>query len=132
MGQAAHAAKVSKTTIRRAIENGRLSASRQDDGSYAIDPAELHRVFPLSSDASGTVARSVTANDTGALQVEVEMLRERLAEKDGVIADLREDRDHWRAQAEQATRLLTDQRPAAQPDVRRRRRWWPFGKQASG
>jgi hypothetical protein len=66
------------------------------------------------------VARSITANHTGALQVEVEMLRERLAEKDGVIADLREDR-HWRAQAEQATRLLTDQRPA------KRRKWWPWG-----
>jgi hypothetical protein len=32
------------------------------------------------------------------------------------------DRDHWRSQAEQATRLLTDLRPAAQPDGRRG--WW--------
>jgi hypothetical protein len=31
------------------------------------------------------------------------------------------DRDRWRAQAEQATRLLTDQRPE------RRRKWWPWG-----
>ena len=36
------------------------------------------------------------------------MLHERLDEKDAVIADLREDRDHWRAQAERATRLYAD------------------------
>ena len=48
------------------------------------------------------------------------MLHERLDEKDAVIADLREDRDHWRAQAEQATRLLTD------PRLARRRKWWPW------
>ena len=46
LGQAARAANVSKTTIQRAIKSGRLSASRQLDGSYLIDPAELHRVFP--------------------------------------------------------------------------------------
>jgi hypothetical protein len=89
LGQAAKAAGVSKTTLRRAIENGRLSASRNDDGSYEIDPAELHRAFPSHSDGSGTMARSVTVNGTGGLQVEVEMLRERLTEKDDVIRDLR-------------------------------------------
>ena len=41
------------------------------------------------------------------------MLRERLVEKDAVIAELHEDRNHWRAQAEQAARLLTDQRPGS-------------------
>jgi hypothetical protein len=122
LGTAARAAVVSKTTIRRAIEKGRLSATRRDDGSYEIDPAELHRAFPGHGDAAGTMARSVTANDTGELRVEVEMLRERLEEKDAVISDLREDRDHWRAQAEQATRLLTDQRPTAQPAESRG--WW--------
>jgi helix-turn-helix protein len=122
LGQAAKAATVSKTTIQRAIKSGRLSASRQLDGSYVIDPAELHRVFPRDGNGDGEVASSVTVNATGELRVEVEMLRERLDEKDAVIADLREDRDHWRAQAEQATRLLTDQRPAVQPEGRRG--WW--------
>ena len=122
LGQAAKAASVSKTTIQRAIKSGRVSASRQSDGSYVIDPAELHRVFPSDGNGDGEMASSVTVNVTGELRVEVEMLRERLTEKDAVIADLREDRDHWRAQAEQATRLLTDQRPAVQPDVRRG--WW--------
>ena len=122
LGQAAKAADVSKTTIQRAIKSGRLSASRQDDGSYIIDPAELHRVFPRAGNADSEMASSVTSNATGELRVEVEMLRERLAEKDArladkdaTIADLREDRDRWR---EQATRLL----PAPQPSERRG--WW--------
>ena len=128
LGQAARAADVSKTTIQRAIKSGRLSASRQQDGSYVIDPSELHRTFPRDGNADGEMKQSVTVNAAWELRVEVEMLRERLSEKDEVIADLREDRDHWRAQAEQATRLLTDQRPAPQPDARRG--WWrrPFGK----
>lgn len=126
LGEAAKAANVSKTTIRRAIQAGRLSASRQDDGSYVIDPAELHRAFPGSSDGSGTLARSVTASDTGELQVEVEMLREHLALLKDERDDLRErlDRaDEERRQAqERLTALLTDQRPAT-----RRRKLWPWG-----
>jgi hypothetical protein len=125
LGQAAKAAGVSKTTLRRAIENGRLSASRNDDGSYEIDPAELHRAFPSHSDGSGTMARSVTVNGTGGLQVEVEMLRERLTEKDDVIRDLRARLDAEAEERRQAqarlTALLTDQRPT------RLRKWWPWG-----
>ena len=43
---AAAQAGVSKTTILQAIRSGRLSAPRNDDGGYAIDPSELFRVYP--------------------------------------------------------------------------------------
>src|SRR4051794_41966226 len=49
---AAREAGVSKTSILRAIQSGRMSAPRKDDGGYAIDPSELFRVFepkPLSA-----------------------------------------------------------------------------------
>ena len=42
------------------------------------------------------------------LQARLEAAHERLADKEAVIADLREDRDRWR---QQATALLADQRP---------------------
>jgi hypothetical protein len=129
LGQAAKAAGVSKTTMRRAIDRGRVSATRREDGSYEIDPAELQRAFPAvpvtprSGNGSGTMARSVTPSDTGGLRVEVEMLRERLAEKDATIDDLRQrlDRseDERRQAQERVTALLTDQRPPAE-----RRGWW--------
>jgi excisionase family DNA binding protein len=34
-----------RSTILRAIETGRLSATRDDRGHYLIDPAELERVY---------------------------------------------------------------------------------------
>lgn len=44
--RAAREAGLSKSTISRAIKAGRLSAGRQEDGTYLIDPAELFRVYP--------------------------------------------------------------------------------------
>lgn len=125
LGQAAKAAAVSKTTIQRAIKSGRLSAAaRQPDGSYVIDPAELHRVFPRDGDGDGEMASFVTVSETGGLRGEVEMLRERLAEKDETIGDLRRRLDDSEAERRQAqerlTALLTDQRPT------RRRSWWSW------
>ena len=46
LGQAAKASGKAKVTLARAIKSGRFSASRTEDGSYVIDPAELHRVYP--------------------------------------------------------------------------------------
>ena len=124
LGQAAKAADVSKTTIQRAIKSGRISASRQGDGSYVIDPAELHRAFPRDGHPDGEMKQSVTATATGALRVEVEMLREQLAMLKDERNDLRTERDRLlfviETQAAQV-KQLTDQRPA------RRRRWWPWG-----
>ena len=122
LGEAAKATGKSKPTISRAIKNGTVSASRNDDGSYSIEPVELHRVFPMiggTSNDTGTKETHETPNDRRALQVEIDLLRERLAErdqhtaerlaeKDAQIADLRSDRDSWR---QQATALLSDQRP---------------------
>jgi hypothetical protein len=121
LGMAAKAAGVSKSTLRRAIDAGRLSATRRDDGSYEIDPAELHRVFPRSSAGTSEMARSDTAVGTGALQVEVDLLRERLVDKEAVIDDLRRRLDAEAEERRRLTALLTDQRPP------RRRRWWSWG-----
>jgi hypothetical protein len=45
LGEAAEKARTSKVDIWRAIREGRLSAQRTNDGGFAIDPAELFRVF---------------------------------------------------------------------------------------
>lgn len=128
--KAAELAGVSVPTITRAIKSGRLSARKLDDGKgYEIDGAELARVFPLkpvSNDTPNTLSRE-TPNETGVLEVEVKMLRERLADTQAVVDDLREDRDRWRDMAETTTRLL----PAPAPQTaqeRPRRSWWPFGR----
>ena len=46
LGDAAKATGLSKPTISKAIKTGRLSATKNPNGSYSIDPSELHRVYP--------------------------------------------------------------------------------------
>jgi len=124
MLEAAKEAGTSKASIWRAIKSGRLSATRQDDGTYSIDPAELFRVYPKRV-ANGGLKQTETAPETGetaetspvtaaqaALEVEVRMLREMLGRMEEAHRREREalqgERNSWRAQTE---RLLTDQRP---------------------
>lgn len=120
LAKAAEAAGVSRTTLRRAIHSGRLSATRLEDGSYEVEPSELARVFPRPADSSAPAARHGEANDTGALRVENELLRERLADKDAVIDDLRRRLDAEAEERRQLTLLLTG------PE--KRRWWWWRGK----
>lgn len=46
LGEAEKEVGVTKSTISRAIKDGRLSANRNEHGHYQIDPAELFRVYP--------------------------------------------------------------------------------------
>jgi hypothetical protein len=140
-----------QSTIHRAMKSGRLSYQTSDTGERLIDTSELDRVFPIQAPASDTEsarndAPSLQRNETQvALHAQLEterakvaLLQERVADKEGVITDLREDRDRWRAQAEKTTLLLTDQRqqqeareqPSPPSALPHRRRWWPFGKPA--
>lgn len=123
LGQAARAAGVGKTTLARAIRSGRLSATRQEGGGYVIDAAELARVYPLVIPATVTAtpdsvhrATPAATPATVAVDGQVAALREMLARADQYANELRADRDAWRAQAEAAQRLITDQRP--------RPSWW--------
>jgi excisionase family DNA binding protein len=119
---------VTKSTILRAIQRGRLSAARDDDGNYRIEAAELFRVYEprtTRTDAqAGAAGQDAPAGGTGAtaLQAEIEGLRAQLAlmrehagaERDqhrALVDDLRAQRDSWQKQAETSQRLLADQRP---------------------
>lgn len=94
--QAAKATGRSKSTIHRAIKSGRLSAARQDDGSYAIQPAELFRAFPTEPQEPPEMGQSGTGDepkntDDGAavLAVKVAMLSEQLERERDTVEDLR-------------------------------------------
>ena len=121
LGQAARMAGVGKTTLARAIKSGRMSASRSDEGSYRIEPAELHRVYPIPAvaqdgGATGEMVRHATpATVADAISDRlVAVLREQLADLRQDRDDLRQDRDSWKQQAakwqqqaEAVGRLLT-------------------------
>lgn len=118
LGEAAKATGISKPTLSRAIKNGKISAVQREDGSYQIDPAELHRVYPAKTGetVAGGVGRATHETD---LLLKIRELETRL---DGTLSQLQRereistslerDRDHWR---QQATALLTDQRPKERP-----------------
>ena len=137
LGEAAKATGKSKPTIQRAIKNGRISAKKNDNGTYVIDPAELHRVFDpvtVNSNGNGTmkqsVTSSVTSNDNDMLQREIEVLREQLNREHETVKDLRqrldETNDERRRVTEQLTGLLTHQqeRKTSEPAPGRIRRAW--------
>ena len=114
LGEAAKATGKSKATISKAIKIGRISASKDETGTFRIDPSELHRVYPATVHSEreetlvDTEKQQGKTPDIRELQARLEAAHERLSDRDAVIADLREDRDKWR---QQATALLADQSP---------------------
>jgi hypothetical protein len=132
--QAATATGKAIPTITRAIKSGKISAERTDSGGYLIDPAELHRVFPpvtRKGDETPPMLGHETSNESGVLEAELKVLRERLTDKDDVIADLRKRLDQEGEERRRLTAMITDQRafPAYTEAVEPpRRRWWSFGR----
>lgn len=82
--EAAHVAGVSRRTIQRSIQSGRLSTATTATGERAIDTAELLRVFgPLRqapSDTPAPMSQPVATNDAPDTVTEtlIEVLREQL------------------------------------------------------
>ena len=116
LGQAAKATGKAKVTLARAIKNGRISAARGPDGSYAIDPSELLRVYPLTGELPGDMERSVPptelVSEPGASPGEVAALHARIAEQAETIRDLRNRLDQEVEERRRMLALLTGpQRP---------------------
>ena len=128
LGQAAKAVGMSKTSILRSIKAGRISAGRDELGQWAIEPCELHRVYPPLTDdtatGNGPEERGVTGGETALTQANTRatLAEARLSDVKSMLDDIREQRDRWQQQAERLAALaITDQRkePApAQPQ------WW--------
>lgn len=118
LSQAAKLTGKSKSTINRAIKSGKISATRHEDGTYSIDPAELARAFDVEP-LEGTKRRDADLDGTRLLE-RITALEAMLNREREISADLKEDRDRWR---QQATALLTDQRLTTTTS-----RWWSWRK----
>ena len=128
LGQAAKATGLSRSTILRSIKAGKISATRSErTNDWTIDPAELHRLYPVKPSADHAADRVTTngaiASDTAATalhEAQVAALKDVADLLRRQLDDVRSDRDHWR---EIAGRLsITDQ--TAQPAQRKSRWWW--------
>ncbi len=115
--QAAKETGKSVPTITRAIKSGKISAEKNANGGYEIDPAELFRVFPAKTRGGGNVTPSVlpfeTPNVTSALEVEIKFLREKvtvreeqLREKAEMIENLSNKLDKAQGTIDKQTLLI--------------------------
>ena len=141
--QAARACGKNKSTILNAIKKGRLSASRDDLGNWQIDPAELSRVYPPT-----TQMVEIEQVETGLETLKIKLLEEKIKLLEQVVTDLQEDKKAARADVMQwqglAARLSdqlkqlappsqeggaiidADQQPAQKAAGGQRGGFWPF------
>lgn len=104
IGQAAKATGKSKSTIFRAIKNGRISASRDDNGDFDIDPSELHRVFPKVWE--NVPQNAATEPPSVPAEREIELLQEQLAREREFSRDLARRLDESEAERRKLTVML--------------------------
>lgn len=106
-----------RSAVFKAIKSGRLSATKDAQGHFVIDPAELHRVYSGNMHQVNQSEQLETVKETQEavfLRRENEILRQQIEAGREQIVDLKTDRDHWR---KQATMLLTHQ-PEKQRDIK--------------
>ncbi|TGN42971.1 DNA-binding protein [Paracoccus liaowanqingii] len=147
ISQAAKETGLSKSTISRAIKAGRVSALRQDDGAYLIEPAELFRVYPRevaqpSPDAHHEAVRNPHEEAYATPSHDVEILRVKLAMTEALLQQERENSKRQQETVEDLRRRLDAASEKvlalAQPSSEARRdaprnppqprRWWSWKK----
>jgi hypothetical protein len=95
LGTAANACGLNKSTVQRAIKAGKISATRDEHGQWQIDPAEMHRVYPLvasNPEEQRSEQRYAPVQHRDRTDELVAELRARLD-------DIRNERDHARTDA---------------------------------
>jgi predicted RNase H-like nuclease (RuvC/YqgF family) len=113
LGTAAKATGKSKSTISRDIKNGKISAIHRDNGSYEIDPSELHRVYPAvscNSSRNGSIEdieTHGTGSESRAIKAEVDGLREQIELLKNERNDLRRRLDQESEERRKLTMMLT-------------------------
>ena len=109
LSKAAEATGKNKTTIQRAIKNGKISAIKGEIGSYEIDPAELHRVFPPT--VAQRVAQHPQSNDTQQEKFpSINSTLARILELEKELAVAREHANGLEAQKDQMSDTINDLR----------------------
>lgn len=99
LGKAAIEAGKSKPTILKALKTGRLSGVKVG-AEWQIESSELFRVYPPIAKVNDNYSHQVNHLEN---LLEVAVLQAKLDAAHQLIEDLKDDREHWR---QQANRLL--------------------------
>jgi hypothetical protein len=129
LGQAAQHAQISKSYLSKLIRTGKITAERQPNGEFRIDPSELDRIPAIRAQGrtENTGRERSDTQEKTAWDRKRDLFMMLLQDREHQIQDLRQERDAWQQQAERAqqTLLLT---AGAQPKEPPAKRWWRWGK----
>ena len=104
LNQAAKAAGKSKSALLAAMRSGRFSASKDEQGYYQIDPAELFRVYPPTGSLSGSQLDTGTATNpistAHSTTQEAAIWREKAELMERIIKATEAERDDLKAERE--------------------------------
>ncbi|NDB59127.1 hypothetical protein EB001_11840 [bacterium] len=110
---AAKATGMSKSAMLRAIQRGTLSAVRDEHGVWAIQPAELFRVYkPASlsttdnSTALGQDTAPIAPHADAELSSKLAAAEASLAALNQLLSEVKQSRDDWKQQALVKDQLL--------------------------
>lgn len=120
LGEAARATGKSKAAISQAISSNKISATKDANGRYQIDPAELHRLYPTQKTIPNESSYLFTPDQT----VKIERLKATVEGLERLCRQIEGERDSLRDQNIRLTALLTDQRQQAEQPPRRSRWQW--------
>jgi excisionase family DNA binding protein len=115
LGQAAKQAGISKSYLSKLIKTGKISAERQPNGEFRIDPSELDRLPHIRRVNTQQKQMDTPPPPPDAWLKEREALLALVNALNNQVNDLREQRDVWQHQAERL--LLT-------MPTKPRQRWW--------
>jgi excisionase family DNA binding protein len=116
LAQAAQATGLNRSTVLRAIKSGRISGTRDDLGAWAVEPVELHRIFP-PAEAVPKAMPQLAQPDTE-LHIRLALAEEKLGDLKAQLEDMRSQRDKWQTQAERLAALPAPATP--------KQSWWAW------
>jgi len=97
---------MTKAGIIKAIHKGKLSATRNDNDEFVIDPAELFRVYepaPTNGNSDPKVDDDAEDSAEEGYRQQLTLLERIIRDKEAVIADARETISDLRGRLDQST-----------------------------
>ena len=98
LSECCHLTGLSRSALLKAIKRGRISATKDErNGQWAIDSAELSRVYTIKSQGD----TQPTPNDT-----ESALMAEKIRTAEALLAQVREERDYLRRRIDEETNAI--------------------------
>ena len=129
LSQAAKEARISKSTLSKALARGRMTALRREDGSFQIEASELFRVFPRKPEELGDTGeqdeqpervQQPRGAEAGVLRERLNAAQDRLNDAQDRLRQEREERERERATWERERETILERERTNAEDLRRR------------